>query len=191
MRLSKLLLAVVGATVLLGTLVASTSARNLEETQTTSFLWTNWNFRGGFGTFECEVKLSGSLHARTTGKAVNSLIGYITEATVLACTRGTATVNQGSLPWHRKFRSFAGTLPNITGTSELVTGAEWNLREPFGRTCTVRRETSGTVGTYAISGGRVTTAGLSGRSTCSGFVNIEGELSGTTTNVGTITVRLI
>jgi hypothetical protein len=191
MKFSKLLLAVVGATVLLGALVASASARNFEATQTTSALWTTMNFAGGFGTVECEVRISGSFHARTTGKAVNSLVGYITEATVLACRRGSATVNQGSLPWHRKFRSFAGTLPNITGTSELVTGAEWNLREPFGGTCTVRATTSATVGTYAISGGRVTSAAVSGRSRCTGFVNIEGELSGTTTNVGTITVRLI
>jgi hypothetical protein len=191
MRLSRLLLAVMAATALFGALVSPATARNLEMSQTTSFLWTRMNFSSGAGTFECEVKLSGSLHARTSGKTVNSLIGYITEGTVLRCTRNGVTINQASLPWHRRYRSFTGTLPNITGIAETVSGAEWNFREPFGGTCAVRRETSSTILTYAISAGRITSAGVSGRHSCRGLATTEFELSGTTTNVGTITVRLI
>jgi hypothetical protein len=188
MRFSKLLLAVVGATVLLGALVASASARNLELTQTASALWTRMVFAGGFGTMPCEIKLSGSLHARTIAKSVGSLIGYITEGTVLRCERGGMIINQASLPWHLRYRSFLGTLPSITGLTESVTGAEWTYREPFGITCIVRRETSSLILTYGVSAGRFTEASLSGESPCSG---IPGRLSGTTTNVGTITVRLI
>jgi len=84
MKFSKPVLAVVSATVLLGALVASASANHLEiSSQTTKTTWTRWNFRGGFGTFECEVVLSGSFHSRTIAKTAGSLIGYITAATVV------------------------------------------------------------------------------------------------------------
>jgi hypothetical protein len=188
MKFSKLILAVVGATVLLGALVASASARNIEGTQTTSATWTRMDFRGIFGTVECEVKLSGSFHERTSAKSVGSLLGYITEATVVRrCVRGGATVRQESLPWHRRYRSFLGTLPNITGLTETVTGAEWRI-EIFGFNCTVAGATSSTIGTYVVSAGRVTSAEVSGTSSCSGS---NGTLTGSTTNVGTVTVRLI
>jgi hypothetical protein len=187
MKISKLLLAVVSAAVLLGAIVSSASARNLSSSsQTTTALWRRMDFRGGFGTVECEVKLSGSFHARTIAKSVGSLIGYITEGTILRCARGGATINQASLPWHRRYRSFTGTLPNIAGTGETVTGAEWSIREPFGITCTVRAAESSTIGTYGVDSsntatrGTVLEASVSGNSRCSG---IEGTLSGTETNV--------
>jgi len=195
MKLSKLLLAVVGATVLLGGLVSSASARNLSVSeQRATALWTRWNFSGGFGTIECEVKLSRSFHTRTFTKTVNSLIGYVTEGTILRCTRGGITINQASLPWHLRYRSFTGTLPAITGRSETVTGAEWTIREPtFGVTCTVRRESSSMIVSYTLSGGTITSAALSGESPCGGFT---GRTEGSTTNVtngagARITVTLI
>jgi len=195
MKLSKLLLTIVAATVLLGGLNTSASARNFSGSeQRNTGLWTRLDFSGGFGTVECEVKLSGSLHTRTATKTVNSLIGYITEGTVLRCSRGSATINQASLPWHRRYRSFTGTLPNITGQSETITGAEWSAREPtFGITCTVPRATSSVIGTYTISGGTVTRADVSGSSPCGSFT---GSLAGSTTNVtngagARITVTLI
>jgi hypothetical protein len=187
MKLGKLLLAVVGATVLLGTLVASASARNLELSQTNTALWSRMDFRGIFGTVECEVRFTGSFHSRTMTKTVNSLIGYITEATVLRCSRGGMTIRQESLLWHRRYRSFIGTLPNITGLTETVTGAEWQI-ELFGFPCTVRRETSSMIRTYSVVSGTVTTGEVSGTSSCSGS---NATLSGATTNVGATTVRLI
>ena len=183
MRLSKLLLAVVAAAVLLGAFVSSASARNFSVSeQRSSALWAIVRITGGFGTIECEVLLSGSLHTRTSTKTVNSLIGYITEGTVLRCRTGGATINQGSFPWHRRYRGFTGTLPNITGQSETVTGAEWTIREPtFGITCTVRRTESGNaVGTYTLSGGTVTRADVSAEGRCEG---VAGAVSGSTTNV--------
>jgi len=195
MKICKLLLAVVGATVLLGALGSSASARNFNaEGLTWQTLWTRMNFAGGFGTVECEVKLSGSLHTRTATKTVNSLIGYITEGTVLRCSRGSATINQASFPWHRRYRGFTGTLPNITGLSETITGAEWQVREPtFGITCTVRRENSSMIRTYTLSSGTITRAEVSGESPCGSFA---GTLEGSTTNVtngasARITVTLI
>ena len=195
MKLGKLLLAVVGSTMLLGILVASASARNLEvSSQTTTALWRRMDYAGGFGTFECEVKLSGSFHSRTSTKTVDSLLGYITEGTVLRCARGGATINQVSFPWHRRYRGFTGTLPGITGAQETVAGFEWRIREPFfGNICTVSGATSSISIAYAVSGGTLISAEISGENSCSG---INGRLSGTETNVtngagARITVRLI
>jgi hypothetical protein len=180
MKFSKLLLIVVGAAVLLGALVSSASARNLSvSSQTNTVLWRRMDFGGGFGTVECEVKVSGSFHSRSIAKVV-TLVGYITEGTILRCARGGATVNQASLPWHRRYRSFAGTLPNITGASETITGVEFTIREPtFGITCTVARATSSTIGTATVSSGTITRADVSGTSRCGSF---EGTLSGSETN---------
>ena len=196
MKLSKLLLAVVGATMLLGALVSTGSARNLSfSSQSFRATWTRWDFFGSFGTQECEIVVRGSFHTRSIAKVVGTLIGYITEANINRCFWGSATLNRGSLPWHRRYRSFVGTLPNITGFAETITGAEWTIREPtFGITCTVRRESSSTIATYTLAaGGVVTRADISGRSPCGSFT---GSLSGSTTavdnNAGTrITVTLI
>jgi len=194
MKFSKPLLAIVGATVLLGALVTSASAAHLElSSQTNKITWTRWNFRGGFGTISCEIALSGSFHSRTIAKTVQ-LLGYITAATFTRCSSGGVTVNQASLPWHREYRSFAGTLPNITGIEERVTGAEWTMREPsFGVTCTVRREQSSTILTYALSSGVVTLAAVSGISPCGSF---SGTIEGSTERVengsgARVTIRLI
>jgi len=182
MKLAKLLLAVVGVAVLLGTLVASASARNFSVSeQRTTALWTRMNLEGGFGTVECEVKLSGSLHTRTATKTVNSLIGYITEGTVLRCSRGSATINQASLPWHRRYRSFEGTLPNITGVSDTVTGVELTVREPvFGVTCTVRREAGTIIIIYTYINGVLIRIDVIATIPCGSFT---GGLSGSTNNV--------
>jgi hypothetical protein len=180
MRLSKLLLVVVGATVFLGALVSSASARNLSTSaQSSTVLWRSLRFSGGFGTVECEIKASGSFHSRTIAKVV-ALVGYITEASVLRCATGGATINQASLPWHRRYRGFTGTLPNITGESETISGVEWTIREPvFGVTCTARREATSLIGTFTLSAGAVTRADVSGTNTCGGA---EGTLTGGETN---------
>jgi hypothetical protein len=182
MKLSKLLLAVVGATVLLGALVATASAGRLENSSVDNkAVWTHMIFRGGIGNVDCEVRLEGRFHTRSFTKTINSLIGYITAGTVIRCAAGGATINQASLPWHTRFGGISGTLPNITGVSLTVTGAEWNIREPtFGITCTVARATSSTIGTFRASGGTVTEGAVSGSSRCGSF---EGTLSGTTTNI--------
>ena len=197
MKLGKLLLAAVAAAVLTGAFVSSPSARNFSiSEQRNTVLWRSLVFTGGFGEVACEVKVSGSFHGRTSAKTINSLSGYITEATVLRCRIGGATVSQASLPWHRRFRGFTGVLPNITGTSETITGAEWSIREPvFGIGCTVRRTESGSlIGTYTVSSGTVTRVETRSEGTrCEG---IAGTHTGTETNVTTpggarITVTLI
>jgi len=195
MKFSKLILAVVGATVLLAALTSAASAgRFSASSQKFAVLFRRMDFSGGLGgTVECEVLLEGSLHSRTLAKVVGSLIGYITKATVLRCARGSATIRQESLPWHRRYASFSGTLPNITSTSETVTGAEWTVREPGGITCSVTNATN--TGTNTLTSRTVTRTTVSGRARCGGF--FEGTLSATETNIAEllgaapITVTLI
>jgi len=186
MKLTRLLLALAGATVLLAALTSAASAGRLSNSsQTNAILWRSWQFAGPFGTFECEVLFAGTYHSRTINKTVGSLIGYITSGTILGCRRGSATINQASLPWHRRYRSFSGTLPNITTIEETVSGAEWTIREPtFGATCTVRAVNGTSIFTYAReAGGAITRAAISGSNRCEGALNAEGTLSGSETNV--------
>jgi hypothetical protein len=137
MKLFKLLLAVAGATVLLGALVSTASATRLSQSsQTTRATFSVVRFAGGFGTTECALTLEGSLHSRTIAKVEGALIGFITRATLGACSRGSATVLTASLPWHVRYTSFSGTLPAITRLNTSVTGAQFQIREPvFGVTC--------------------------------------------------------
>ena len=193
MKLGKLLLAVVGATVLLSALVSSASARNFSvSSQTTTALWSRWDFRGGIEETECEVRLSASFHSRTIAKSSGTLIGYITEATILGCRSlvgWQATINQASLPWHRRYGGFTGTLPRISGQAELVTGAEWTFSGPLGFTCTVRGATL--TGTYTISSGTMTAAAISGTSRCDEFfLSLRGSTTDVLDRVGGSRIRM-
>ncbi|MFL5817225.1 MAG: hypothetical protein ACJ76L_06445 [Conexibacter sp.] len=193
MKLGKLLIAVTTVTVLLGALVGSASARNFStSSQLNRATFTRMNFAGGFGTFECEVVLEGTFHSRTSTKTVGTLLGLITAANVSRCARGGATINRETLPWHRRYASFTGTLPNITSLSNTISGFSWSIREPtFGITCRV--ENASLTNTYRLSGGVVTEYSVSGTAPCGSF---SGTFSGSTTNIenrsgSRITVTLI
>jgi len=199
MKRSKLLLAVVGATVLLGALVASASAGRLEiSSLNTRVTWARINYTGGFGTVECEAVIEGTYHSRTIVKTTGSLVGYVTAANITRCARGGATVNRETLPWHDRFNGFTGTLPNITTVGGRVVGTSWRIREPtFGITCTATAEENhAIIGNYTLSAGTVAevSVGITGGGiSCGSF---EGTLSGNTTNADNrsgarLTVRLI
>jgi len=197
-RLGKMMLAVVGATVLLAGLVGSASARNLStSSQLLRASWTRVDFSGGFGTLECEVVVEGSFHGRTISKTVGTLSGFITAAAVIRCARGGATVLRESLPWHVQYASFTGRLPNITTIGATIVGVSFSIRDPgTGSTCLARAiNPIMTFGREAS--GATTSASVSGTAVCRGpFIEVEGELGGTTTNVDNrsgsrITVTLI
>jgi hypothetical protein len=173
MKLFKLLLAVAGATVLLGALVSSASAARLStSSQTLRAGFARVNFSGGFGTTECPLTLEGSLHTRTIAKTAGSLIGLITRAILGACIRGSATILTATLPWHVRYQSFTGTLPNITRLSTDVAGSAFQIREPtFGITCLASggfprgiytREAAGALTSAEISGTSPTNCGAEG-----------------------------
>jgi len=175
MKLSKLLLATIGATVLLGALVGSASARSFSTTsQTLRATFREVRFNGAFGNITCQVTLEGSLHARTIAKTVGSLIGYITAAVLGPCAEGQATILRETLPWHARYLAFTGTLPNIVTIRINVTGASFRIREPLA-TCLAtstaeapaigtfnRNTTTGALETAEIGGTIPTTCGVNG-----------------------------
>jgi hypothetical protein len=189
MKLSKLLLAVVGATVLLGAFVSSASAGRLSQSsETLRATWTRMNFSGSpFGTVECEVVLEGRLHTRTMNKVNLSLMGYLTAANVTRCARGSATVLRETLPWHVRYSSFVGALPNITAIRTLVVGSSFTIREPaFGATCLARATPEEpSTGTYnrETGTGLLVSASVGGEIRCRGGIEVTGGLSGTSSTL--------
>src|SRR6476659_4031993 len=129
MKLCKLLLASVAATVLLGALVSSASARNFEiSEQRIMATFTNVEFHLIGATARCALTIEGSLHTRTMAKVSGSLIGYITRAELGPCASGTATIHQASLPWHVRYSGFAGPLPEINSIITHVIGASFRVQ---------------------------------------------------------------
>jgi hypothetical protein len=165
MKTCKLILAAAGATVLLGTLLSSASARNLSLTsQTLRASFSEVNFNAPFGTTRCHVTLEGSLHRTTMPKVAGTLMGYITAAILGPCATGTATIHRTTLPWHVRYSGFAGALPNINSIITHVIGASWSVREPEGITCSARSTAAEpAIGNYHVgAGGRLETAEIRG-----------------------------
>jgi len=87
-----------------------------------NFSTTNQNFRITFTDLEvealffrndCHLTLEGSLHTRTMAKVTGTLIGYVTRAIAGQCTVATRPLAE-TLPWHVRYESFSGRLPDIT-----------------------------------------------------------------------------
>ena len=192
MKLSKLLLATVGATVLLGALVSSASARNVSVSN--QFLRSDFRsvtFRAPFGDIICEVRLSGSLHTRTFVKQVGSLIGYITQASLGACAAGTSTILQATLPWHVRYLGFTGTLPNITSIIVNVIGAAFRVRRNIQDCLAISEAGRPAIGTFNRDVARrtLTTATISGTiPTDCGLNGTFGSDAAPVTLLGTTTV---
>ncbi len=139
MKLYKLLLAVVGASVLFGALATSASATRLSSSnQRLRATFASAEFGGLFGTTRCALTLEGTLHTRTIAKTAGLLIGYITAARLGACSAGTATLLTETLPWHTQYASFTGALPEISAVTTNVVGSAFRVRETGGITCLVR-----------------------------------------------------
>ncbi|HEV7773439.1 MAG TPA: hypothetical protein VGO48_09170 [Conexibacter sp.] len=197
MKLSKLLLAIVGATVLLGALVSSASAGRLSQSANTlNATFARMDFRGGLGTVECEVILNGTLHSRSITKTVLTLMGMITAGNVNRCSRGSATLLRETLPWHVRYSAFVGTLPNITSIQTRVIGGSYRVAEPVFRIECLSRTTAEEpgIGTYNLTAGVMTSATVGGSIRCGGAIT--GSLSGSTNAIAEaggarVTVTLI
>lgn len=89
-------------------------------------VWAPLEFSGAEGavSIRCVVTMEGSFHARTLAKVVQALVGYITRSTVAtsACTGGRMATLAESLPWHVRYGSFSGALPNITSIALEIVG---------------------------------------------------------------------
>ena len=155
--------ATVSAALLICTLASVASARNLSVS--------NQSLRAGFETVEfqslstttCQLTLEGSMHSRTIGKTIESLVGYITSAVLGTCAAGSVTVLRETLPWHIKYSGFEGTLPRITSVRFHIVSAAWRIRESGGLACLARSSaTEPLVETVLVDESGRETVGLEG-----------------------------
>jgi hypothetical protein len=114
---------------------AATATRLALDSSTLRLVWFELRFEGSGGFFgaSCQVTLEGSLHSRTISKVGSSLIGFVTRAAIneAACTGGRARVLAATLPWHLRYASFGGTLPDISRFTVTPVGISL-LVEAFG-----------------------------------------------------------
>jgi hypothetical protein len=141
-RMSKALLAAASAAVLLSLAVGTASARRIEFSETHWMaVWSEiepWVIEevGELSPpISCPVTLSGSIHSRTISKVSGQLIGYVTRAMFGTCRGGRAIVLPATLPWHIRYLSFSGTLPNIEFIRVAIVGLGIQSEEAGGRTC--------------------------------------------------------
>lgn len=129
---SKLLLASLIATLLLGALVGTTSASRFSTRVMQSYraTWSSFTFTSGLGSITCAVTLEGSLHSRTFSKVAELLIGYVTTAKLNACN-GNATFLTEALPWQVRYESFTEVLPKITSIRIRIVMMRWQLVQGF------------------------------------------------------------
>lgn len=122
-RRSKLVLTGLASMLLMAFAVSSASAGRLSASaQTLRVSFNNLEFGvEGLATARCNVTLEGSMHSRTTTKTAERLLGYVTRADTASCNNPT-TVLREALPWHVRYRSFSGVLPNITLQTVVVVG---------------------------------------------------------------------
>jgi hypothetical protein len=166
---------IVASIALLGAVAASGSARTLSlTTRTFRATFLEMTFReeaeGGIAEVECPVTLEGSFHSSTIAKVVRTLIGYITrvENIPAACSGGTAVLLSTTLPWHIRYDSFAGTLPNITSVTVQLIDFSFLMRVStlFGVVECLYRSTTAIPTTMALNrnaGAAVSTLSMGGR----------------------------
>jgi hypothetical protein len=132
MRRTKLILAGITASLLMGFAVSSATAGRISTSNTKlRITWASLTFSSleSEAQIRCPLTLEGSFHSATVRKTRGALIGALTRATVKgeSCTGGTATTLQESLPWHLTWESFSGTLPRIEGITFLLRRYEFRL----------------------------------------------------------------
>lgn len=129
------------AALVLAVTVATASAGRLQtSSQQVRAAWSQVEFviGEGIGTIRCALTLEGSFHARTFTKARETLVGYVTRASIRPCTNGELNLLAESLPWHLRYDSFTGTLPRITSIRFRVVGFSLWFEYMFGIRCLYR-----------------------------------------------------
>ncbi len=203
---TKLLFTALAATAIMAAVVGVAAARRLAVNSTDVYIiWRPLSFAAPIGeNVNCDVTLLGSFHSLTISKVNNSLIGYVTHASVNNCQNGNgATVHDETLPWHITYESFGGVLPAISSVALDLHGASFEiengitcsatttLAEPGRGTAAVDTST-GVVDSVAASG----SIDLEGGGLCD-FLGPNGEFSGSgtaaddTDGVGSLIIRLV
>ena len=187
----KVMLVGLGSALVLAGLVATASASWLSSSESAAIVgWSRVDIAGTFGTVECTLVLENVLHGRIFTKTAGRLIGYVEYANASSCSRGGATVLRETLPWHLRFGSFTGTLPNISSISLQVSGIAFRIREPVFGFIFLTGPSQSLIETLNLRSGVVSSVGLSGRITTENGVS--GTFSGTSSSVlPNVTIRLI
>lgn len=79
----------------------------------------------------CAVTLNGTFHAATFAKVSGALLAPVVPGSILAsCSGAAATLLTETLPWHLRYGSFSGTLPNMSAIAFELVGLRYLWREP-------------------------------------------------------------
>ena len=133
----KLLLAALTSALLLTAIASSASASRAFEARPAGAITGTApvTFASGEQRVTSLVTLTGELE-RTIAKTVGALVGRITGCVSTLGETGTGVRVRIkcdlSLPWHVRYVSFAGTLPNITSITVLVLDVSFLLRDLLG-----------------------------------------------------------
>lgn len=112
--------------------------------------WAPLRYEGGEIQVDCNVTMEGSFHSSTIQKVTGALVGYVTRAAVVRpCVGGSWYYLNGvevlrgvtianTLPWHIRYRSFVGTLPNIQKIGLDVINYSFLIETPFITNCLYR-----------------------------------------------------
>jgi hypothetical protein len=116
------LLAILSAIAVLAIASSLASADRLAfNNGTFRIVWAVVQFEGT-GNVECPLTLEGTYHSIVVTKLFDSLIGHVTRAATAACGSGSLAILGETLPWHVRYSSFDGTLPEITQVSIRIVG---------------------------------------------------------------------
>ncbi|MBS1869629.1 MAG: hypothetical protein JSS99_08200 [Actinobacteria bacterium] len=135
MRTRSKLLTLLAAVAVLAVAVGTANAGRFSTSeQRFRITWSSFELGGFTELIRCRVTLEGSFHSRSFAKVAEALVGYITGGTIAhPCTGGeqwlfngrevqNGTTLANTLPWHLRYESFSGSLPNITELSFKVVG---------------------------------------------------------------------
>jgi hypothetical protein len=129
------------AAIVLAAAVSVAGARNFNTNVNARFVWSQWQVSVAAGAVSCPVTLESVFHGRTFHKIPAVLIGYINQAQVneAGCRGGRMRFLTEGLPWHMRYRAFAGSLPRPTSVGIDVIGLAFRLTElPSGLACLYR-----------------------------------------------------
>lgn len=157
---SKVLLAALVATLLL-TLAVTAASPNRMSVSDSRFrvTWSALSFSSEVVIVRCLITLEGSFHSRTFAKVAGALIGFVTRIGEHRsdCFDGTSLLLE-TLPWHVRYRSFAGTLPVITSMRVGIVPFSFSIEPTLEARCLYASTTAqAAVGTYVLSAPGVVT----------------------------------
>ncbi|MBS1868478.1 MAG: hypothetical protein JSS99_02340 [Actinobacteria bacterium] len=141
---SRLLLTALAAALVMATAIDVASAGHFSSSeQRYRATWGSLEFGGYTATIRCMATMEGSFHYRSFAKTPEALVGYVTQATIRhPCTGGEVwfyngvevlegTTLSNSLPWHIRYESFEGVLPNITVITDRLVGVRFLAKGEF------------------------------------------------------------